>query len=384
MLTNSGGHSPSLSPSPPPEHVLPGDSGSAARLRRRVPRWSIVLTVVAFVAALVLLAGSLLELPYYTISPGDAFALDSRIEIDGAPTYTPDGDVWMLFVRQRARVNVWEWVRAWLDPDVDLFREQEISGGRSPEELDVESEAQMTASKTAATRVALEAAGFEVPLGAGVQVLAVIPSRPAAGSLEAGDVLTSVDGQELADASDLGEIVRASPPGTEFAIEFVRGGDSRTANVTSEAGPDGTPVIGVYVAGAYDFPVDVEIDTATIGGPSAGLAMTLTVLDELTPGDLTGGRDVAVTGTIEEDGSVGEIGGIVQKAVAARRAGADLLIVPACTTEEIRDRCEHDLARARERAGRDVPVYAVASLDEALAVLSASGGDPVRPSPAAR
>jgi PDZ domain-containing protein len=290
----------------------------------------------------------------------------------------------MLYVRQRARVNVWEWVRASLDPDVDLFREQEISRGRSPEELDVESDAQMTASKTAATRAALEAAGFEVPLGAGVQVLAVIPSRPAAGSLEAGDVLTSVDGRELADASDLGEIVRASPVGTELTIEFVRDGESRTANVTTEAGPDGTPVIGVYVAGAYDFPVDVEIDTATIGGPSAGLAMTLTILDELTPGDLTGGRDVAVTGTIEEDGSVGEIGGISQKAVSARRAGADLLIVPACTTEEIRARCEHDLARARERAGDDMPVYAVASLDEALEVLSASGGDPVEASPAAR
>ncbi|GIU88871.1 MAG: hypothetical protein KatS3mg009_3386 [Acidimicrobiia bacterium] len=382
MLTDPDGQ-PGPVASAPPEEVLPGGPGTRGP-RRRPPRWSVVLTALLLGAAAVLFAGSMVELPYYTISPGDAFALHSRIDIEGAPTYTPDGEVWMLFVRQRARVNVWEWLRASIDPDVDLFREEEISGGRSPEELDVESDAQMTASQTAAKRAALEAAGYEVPLADGVQVLAVIPSRPAAGVLEAGDVIEAVNGTPLEDANDLGETVRGSPTGTRFTIDYVRDGERRRAEIESEAGPDGTPVVGVYVAGAYDFPVDIEIDTATVGGPSAGLAMTLTILDELTPGDLTGGLDVAATGTIEEDGSVGEIGGLGQKAVAARRAGADLMLVPACTTEEIREQCEHDLARARERAGDGVEVHAVASLDEVLAVLVAAGGDPVEPAPGAR
>ena len=88
-------------------------------------------------------------------------------------------------------------------------------------------------------------------------------------------------------------------------------------------------MIGVHVFPHFDFPVKVAVDTAGIGGPSAGLAMTLAILDDLTPGDLTGGKRVAVTGTIDPEGNVGEIGGIEQKAVAAQAAGAQLFIVPA-------------------------------------------------------
>jgi PDZ domain-containing protein len=122
--------------------------------------------------------------------------------------------------------------------------------------------------------------------------------------------------------------------------------------------------------------VKISIDTSDIGGPSAGLAMTLAIVDELTPGDLTGGKQIAVTGTISPDARVGEIGGIEQKAVTAHAAHAALFIVPKCTDPNGRQGCLADLARARKRVG-DMPVIPVSNLTEALDALRKAGGAPV-------
>jgi PDZ domain-containing protein len=136
--------------------------------------------------------------------------------------------------------------------------------------------------------------------------------------------------------------------------------------------------MGVRVQHQYRFPINVNIDTSDIGGPSAGLAMTLALIDELTPGNLTGGKRVAVTGTISEDGTVGEIGGLSQKAVAAKAAHAQLFIVPKCVLPNGQPdtACEAELKVAQKRAG-NIPLVPVGSLDDALRVLRNAGGDPV-------
>jgi PDZ domain-containing protein len=126
-------------------------------------------------------------------------------------------------------------------------------------------------------------------------------------------------------------------------------------------------VMGVRVMEAvldYDFPIDVEIDTGDVGGPSAGLAFTLGIIDDLTPGELTGGTDVAVTGTISGDGTVGPVGGTGQKAAAVRDAGITLFLVPTA-----------DYAAAQARAGDDLEVVAVDNVEEALAALAERGGN---------
>ena len=127
--------------------------------------------------------------------------------------------------------------------------------------------------------------------------------------------------------------------------------------------------------GSYDFPIDVNVDTSQIGGPSAGLAMTLSIFDKLTPGDLTGGKKVAVTGTISEDGSVGEIGGISQKTGSAKAAGAQLFIVPACTRTDIKTECENELTKAKQRAGESAGGSG-RDVRQALAALKAAAANP--------
>src|SRR5262245_46590490 len=105
------------------------------------------LAIVAGAIAVILIVGSAIRLPYYTVSPGSTLNLTPRIEISGAQTYETDDEILLLFVRQRARVNLWRWIQASLDPDIDLFKESDFAGGLSPEEVRVESDAQMASSQ---------------------------------------------------------------------------------------------------------------------------------------------------------------------------------------------------------------------------------------------
>jgi PDZ domain-containing protein len=145
----------------------------------------------------------------------------------------------------------------------------------------------------------------------------------------------------------------------------------RTEKVRLIASPDDASrtIVGITPADTrtVEVPFEVAISTNAIGGPSAGLAFTLALLDELTPGNLMGNVRVATTGTIEEDGTVGPIGALRQKTVAVRRAGAKVFLVPKAQSAA-------ELAAARSAAGTDLKVIPVGTLDEALKALQKFGG----------
>lgn len=374
---------PGIPAAPPPQfdHAPPGgEAMSPIGTPRRVGRLAAIVSSIAFVLVAVVLAGYFIHLPYYTLSPGGSLDVNARVDVSGATEYDTEGTVILLFVRQHARVNVWRYLRAVIDPDVDLFRQEELIGDLSPDDARVESRVDMALSQIAAKKLALEAADYDVPLAHdGVVVLGILPGRPADGVLEDGDVILSADETEIVESNDLGSVVGEHRPGETVELRVERDGTERVLSVGTTSDPDGRTIIGVFVVQQYDFPVDITIDTSEIGGPSAGLAMTLAVLDELTPGELTGGKRVAVTGTIDEDGTVGEIGGIEQKAVAARAAGAQLFLVPECASDDADARadCETSVEAARDRVGGDVPVVEVGTLADALAALVGAGGDPV-------
>ena len=162
------------------------------------------------------------------------------------------------------------------------------------------------------------------------------------------------DGHKITRADDLSTLIAKHKVGEPVVLDVVRGGKPMKLRVTVAIG-QGRKVVGVLVSPRFTFPFKVNVDTRDIGGPSAGLAMTLSIFDDLTPGNLTGGARVAVTGTIDAAGNVGEIGGIQQKAVAARAAGghvvhrpAVLAAGPAHRSRELQDRP----GRGREARGR--------------------------------
>jgi PDZ domain-containing protein len=303
--------------------------------------------------------------------------VNPRVKVQGAKTYPPKGDVLLLFVRERARVNVWRYVQARLDPEIDLFKEKDILQGSTPQQLRTQAEVDMANAQRDAKVVALETVGYKLPVEPGAFVRETVPGTPAGSALQHGDVILSVDGKPLRKIDDLSKAIKLHRAGEQVTLTVRRNGRVRTIRVATKRDRVVGIVIGVSVSSVYKLPVNISIDTSDIGGPSAGLAMTLAVIDDLTPGNLTGGKQVAVTGTISENGQVGEIGGIEQKAVAAKAAGAQLFIVPKCTDPQGRAGCQAELARARKRSG-NTPVVPVANVAEALSALSKAGGDPVR------
>jgi Lon-like protease len=360
---------PPPGPPPPPPPVPPK--------RRRRPLVT-VGTIVGVIVVVVLLAGTLIRLPYVLISPGAAQSVGRVVKIDGAQTFPHRGQLLLLTVSVSSdRPNAFAVLSGWLDENTDVVPEDEVLQGKSREEDQRLNKLEMADSQMTAKRAALERLGYTVPVtGTGAAVTGVQKGSPADGKLEVGDVITAVDGQPVTLSEQVGPIVRSRPPGQPVTFTVDRNGAPVEVTLATRASKGGlcpgSAQVGVTTRTRnekFDFPVDVKIDTGKVSGPSAGLAFTLTIIDDLTPGDLTAGKKVAVTGTIEPGGAVGPIGGVEQKAVTADRAGAKLFLVPMA---ELKD--------ARARAG-DMKVVGIRTLDDALTELTKFGGEASLPPP---
>ena len=322
------------------------------------------------VAALILI-GALVRLPYYVLSPGDATAVEPLIHVQGVPSYHHNGAILFTTVSLAGDVNAYALVHGWLSSNDAVVSREELTGGTPTKTYNAQNVQAMTDSKTAATKVALERLGYQVSAtGDGVQVVQVTPKGPADGKLQPGDVITAIDGAPVTLDDQLVGAVHRHKPGDVISFTFRRGAQSQTTQVP--AGDDGHGVAKVGVALQtdnlrYNFPVQVTIDTGKVAGPSAGLAFTLALLDNLNSADLTGGKKVAVTGTIDTHGAVGPVGGVAQKTAAARRAGAVAFLVP---PEEERD--------AKRHAGR-MRIITIHTVDDALAALQQLGGSGLTP-----
>jgi len=352
-----------------------------AKAKAPAPLWTKVSTVGSGVLLLIAIAGFAIHVPYTAISPGEAVQLAPKVTIAGGKSYMANrGDIRLLFVRERYHLNLWRFLFAHLDQNTDIIADQAINpGNESPERQNQEAEQNMADAKVSATKVALEAAGYTVKTIPGLTASGFTPHFPAEKVLDFGDVLLTADGKELKTAADLTRIIQSKNVGDTLRLGITRAGKPMTVDV-GIAKLDNRKIIGIEVSPRFKFPITVNVDTSQIGGPSAGLAMTLAILDALTPGDLTGGHRVAVTGTINNAGEVGEIGGIEQKAVAARAAGAQIFIVPRCSPSDpppYLAGCQNDLARAAARVGKHVQVRPVATFQQALDVLREAGGAPV-------
>jgi PDZ domain-containing protein len=331
---------------------------------------------------------SLFRIDYWAVAPGAARAVEDRVEIpdiEGVDVYPSDGEILFVTVGGPQLTGL-SAVMGWIDSDVDVLTKSEAFPSSTPTQSRTINLQRMSTAKDVATYVALERLGYPAELAEGDVVIESIlcleaspdgrscaQEVPAGSVLDPGDKLLSVDGLPIERVDDIRRALEDRAPGD--VVEIVVDRPGQTSSVTAQVEltatadePDRTLVGFVPLdTSTVQLPFDVEISSGEIGGPSAGLAFTLTLLDELTPGELTGGKIVAVTGTIDESGNVGPIGGLRQKTTAVRAAGAEAFIVPAGQSAE-------ELATARSEAG-DMPVITVATLDEALGVLADLGGN---------
>lgn len=347
-------------------------SGKRSSGRSQGRRWLLGVSGAFIVVVIVL--GLLIPLPYYILSPGTSRPTEELISVTGAETFDNSGEVDFLTVSLRKATAV-ELFAAWVNPDLDVTPEEKILGKQTADENRELNVRLMADSKDAAQYQALNRLGYTIESkGTGAVVASVVEGGPSAEALVPGDVITGINGQTISYSQQLISVISASPPGTTLSLSVepfdVTISGARPARdveivLGARTGDPSKGFLGVSTFTrdlSFNFPVQVSIDSGRVGGPSAGLAFTLGILDVMTPGSLTGGLRISSTGTMSLDGTVGSIGGVHQKVMASRRAGVDLMFVPVSEIEE-----------ARKYAG-DLRIEPVETLDQALEILTTVGG----------
>ena len=304
-----------------------------------------------------------LKTDYYFMSPGPPYQWD--IEIDGAKSYSYDGNLFQLTVR-RDEANYFTYVWAKIDNSVDLYsREVILPKGVTPQQLSEISIQNMKTSENVAIAVALDSLDFKVETqGDGVLVVGILEDSPVEGKLLKEDLIKSINNDEINSTTEFIALLRTYDIGDTVSIGILRNNTDITieTKLIEHVDYEGEPMVGFLASTPnqrFVFPINVDIDTGNVGGPSAGLMMALNVYNSLTQDDLTKGIKVAGTGTIEIDGSVGPVGGVKQKVIAAKKAGSSLILVPTANFNDAEPYIDDDTA-----------IVAVNSFNQALDVIS--------------
>jgi PDZ domain-containing protein len=369
-----------------PSSVSPtvaGEQETVIAPRQRNMWWALPLLTIVWLVTGALITSSLVKINYWEVAPGSAEEVASRFSFDKnalsqVTRYKTSAPI--LFVTAYgSKLSALDALVGVLDPDVDVLNREEKFGTITPSEQRRLGFQAMASAKQIAEYVALNRLGYDVSIAYGKLIIERLVCEDAPRPLSAclqlnpGDTITAFDGIEIPTLSDLMPIIADYSPGDviEVTITPHKTTDSVKKKIELMVSPDDPDrtIIGVWPADTrtVDLPFEVDIDTDSIGGPSAGLSFTLALLDELTAGELTGGVKVAATGTIDGDESVGAIGALRQKTVAVKASGATVFFVPSAQTPE-------ELSAARRVAGSKLRIVPVANLGEVLKVLEELGG----------
>ncbi|QGU06664.1 Lon protease [Corynebacterium occultum] len=312
-----------------------------------------------------------LTVPYAAEGPGPTFNTlgdvegEEVVEISGAEIDEVAGNLNMTTVSVRSGMTLPQVIGRWLTTgDTLVPLEQVFPPNLSPEEVRESNEIAFSTSEAAATVAAMNYLGLPVQ----VEVAGVLEGVAAEGLVEPGDVILSVDGNEVSEPGQVRSAVLGKAPGESVALAIRRGEEEQTLDIELGEHPQDAAVgfLGITMSSASATGVEVEYNLEDIGGPSAGMMFSLAVVDKLSPGELNGGHFVAGTGTIDEDGGVGPIGGIVHKVAAAEDIGAEVFLAPSA-----------NCAEATSRGHGELIILKVDSLREAIDQMDAyaNGGD---------
>ena len=308
-------------------------------------RRSLTLIIAGFATVVALAVAILVPVPYVILGPGptlNTLGKDSSghplITVSGHAAYPTDGHLNMVTVSYiggpGTNLSIFQALQAWLSPAEAVVPESELfPPGQSAQQTQQQDTAQMTGSQQTATAAAFNA--LHIPFQTQVAIAATVPGTSAAGVLKAGDVVLSVDGTPVKGETSLTSLITSHPAGSVLRLSVLRDGKTMELSVRTKE-VSGRPVMGVEVIEQYKFPFSVKISVGDIGGPSAGMMFALGIIDKLTSDNLTGGKFIAGTGEITSTGQVQPIGGIQQKMVGARDAGATVFLAPASNCSDVR------------------------------------------------
>jgi PDZ domain-containing protein len=330
-------------------------------------------------------AAMFIPVPYVMTAPGPVFNTVGEvneielISISGTQTYPTEGELDFTTVSEfggpQDGLEMFQAIWGWISPDRRVVpRESVYPEGETEEENIARNVEAFSTSQSYAIAAAMDF--LEQPVNEQVIVTSVGLDTPAQDKLRAGDEILAVDGVEMTAPEQVVDAVRSKPVGTDLNFSIVRSGSKLEVVVTSSTRPDDPatdqdeatiPYIGIGIDINYSAEFEINFGVTGVGGPSAGMMFAIGIIDKLTPGALTQGKIIAGTGTIDPDGNVGEIGGIQQKLVGARDAGAILFLAPEGNCDEVIGHVPNGLT-----------VAAVASLEDAMdEIESFNNGDQV-------
>lgn len=362
------------------------ESAAARSLHLALP-----MLTIGWLLLVAVLAMSAVRIQRWEVAPGEAMKVGPRISFvkssGDVPTRYANANGIHFVTAFGAQLSVLDSILGWIDPHVRVETPKERFGDLSPGDSRRLGYQSMVGAKQIAEYVAMRKLGLDARLMQGdilVEQL-VCTGKPekysACDVLEIGDTIAGMNGTPVSTLTKLAELMSDRKVGETVSLSVVPydaaakkkdPSKARTVEVELMEDPDtpGRAIIGFVPADTrtVTLPFEVEISTGGIAGPSAGLAFTLALLDELTKGNLMGRGKVVATGTINEDGTVGAIGALEQKAVAARERGATLFLVP-------KGQSDAEVAKARVAGGKSVKIVTVGSVDEALAALGQNGGE---------
>ena len=303
----------------------------------------------------------------FLIVPDEATALAPLVRVEGERNSDDEGGIFFVDVLVRKASLAEEQIAALRPDGADAVPAHAIvPEGSSFQERREQNRRAMDRSQEIAAAVALRELGHEVGSDPnGSLVVAVAEDAPATGKLEPGEVIVAVDGTAVATPDDLRRLIGRHEVGDTVRLSVREGDETRTVEVGTIASPDDPeqPIVGIQVEqfADIDVPLDVEFDLGNVGGPSAGLAFALDLVEELR-GDVDRGNLVVATGELQLDGTVSPVGGLKQKTIGAKRAGADVFLVPA-----------GDNAAEARRHADGMRIIAVESFQQALRELATIG-----------
>ena len=365
-------------------------------MHRRLYRLAKVGLWIFVLSALAALIASFVPVSYDAITPGSALIINPLIGVPKAQSHSHRGGVLLVDVNVVQSLRAIQYAYFWLNSDNELVPSAQLTGTSTQSQYQEQGVIDMATAREAATIVALKTAGYPVTASPnGVVVYQPLPGSPGSAVVRVGDVITALGANPTLSFQALESAVALHRPGERVALRLhflgstksrtveLRLGEVRGTSATAKNGTcvpfgsteGGVPVlsngkplscIGLYFDQIYQIghlPFPVNLNSEGIIGPSAGLAFTLGLLEKLDPLDLTGGHVVAATGTMSITGQVGDVGGVAQKTVAVRNAGAKLFLVP-----------PQEFAVAKAHAGTRLKVVAVSTISQAIAALKAIGG----------
>lgn len=311
------------------------------------------------VLCLVLVAGLFIHTDYYLIRPGSAEDLSQLVTVKDADC-GDQGRFYLVTVSQQ-RANLTQAVYGFMHPHIELERRTNIfPPGMEQDQYQKLLQQWMRESQDTAKIIALRRAGYEVEIRSqGVAIRGIFEDSPATGLLCEGDLILMVDGVSVAVTGEVIAMVQDRHVGDPVNLTVLRGEETLELTISTYALPDNPtlPKLGVYISSSEwepVIPVDIQIDTGEISGPSAGMMFVLEIMNQLLPDDLTGGFFIAGTGTIDLSEKVERIGGVRQKVIAAEREGAAYFLLPSDNYEEA------------QKAARNIRLVPVDTLQEAL------------------